>query len=59
MGETRNVYRILVENLKGRGHSEDLDIDGRIILEWSLGKYGGTVWTGRIWLRIGASGRFL
>jgi hypothetical protein len=24
--------------LKGRGHSEDPGVDGRIILEWSLGK---------------------
>jgi hypothetical protein len=27
-----------LENLKGRDHSEDLDIDGLIILEWILGK---------------------
>jgi hypothetical protein len=26
------------EKLKGRGHSEDLDIHGKIILEWNLGK---------------------
>jgi hypothetical protein len=29
------------ENLKGRDDSEDLDIDGRIILELILEKYGG------------------
>jgi hypothetical protein len=28
------------ENLKGRDHSEDLGIDGKIILEWILGKQG-------------------
>jgi hypothetical protein len=27
-----------MENLKGRGHSEDLGIDGKIKLEWILGK---------------------
>jgi hypothetical protein len=27
-----------LENLKGRDHSEDLDIDGKIILEWFFGK---------------------
>jgi hypothetical protein len=38
MGEMRNAYTILVENLKGRDHSEDLGVDGKIILEWILGK---------------------
>jgi hypothetical protein len=31
MRKMRNAYKILVENLKGRSHSEDLGIDGRII----------------------------
>jgi hypothetical protein len=26
------------ENLKGRDHSEDLEVDGRILLEWLLEK---------------------
>jgi hypothetical protein len=34
-----------LENLKGMGHEEDLGIDGRIRLEWILGKYGGKVQT--------------
>jgi hypothetical protein len=34
------------ENLKGKGHSADSGIDGKIILEWILSKYGGNVWTG-------------
>jgi hypothetical protein len=38
MGEIRNAYKVLVENLKGRDHSEDVGIDGRIILEWILVK---------------------
>jgi hypothetical protein len=25
-------------NLKGKNHSEDLGIDGRIVLEWILGE---------------------
>jgi len=41
-------------NLKGRGHSEDLSVDGR--LERILGKQGEKVWTGFITLRIGTSG---
>jgi hypothetical protein len=31
----------LLENLKGRDHMEDRDIDEKIILEWILGKYDG------------------
>jgi hypothetical protein len=38
MGEMRNAYKIWLENLKGRDHLEDLGVDGRIILEWILGK---------------------
>jgi hypothetical protein len=34
----------------GRGHSEDLGMDGNIILEFLVGKFGGKVWTGCIWL---------
>jgi hypothetical protein len=44
-----------LENLKGRDHSEDMDIDGRIILGWVLRKQGGKVWTGFVWLRIRAT----
>jgi hypothetical protein len=47
-----------LKNLQGRNHSEDLDVDG-MATEWILGKYGGKVWTGFIWLRIGSSGRLL
>jgi hypothetical protein len=43
-------------NLKGKDHSEDLDVDWKIILEWMLGKCNGKAWTGFIWLRIGTSG---
>jgi hypothetical protein len=41
-----------VENPKGRDQAEDLPVDGKIILEWILGKYGRKVWTGCIWLGI-------
>jgi hypothetical protein len=44
------------ENLKGRDHSEDIVVDGRITLEWILGKEGRKVWTECIWLVIGTSG---
>jgi hypothetical protein len=45
-----------LENLKGRDNFEDVGVDVKVILEWILGKYGGRVWTGCMWLRIGASG---
>jgi hypothetical protein len=38
LGEMANAYKILLENLKGRDHLEDLGIDGRIILEYILEK---------------------
>jgi hypothetical protein len=31
MKNMRNAYRILVGNLKARGHSEDVGVDGKII----------------------------
>jgi hypothetical protein len=47
------------EHRKGRGNFEDLGIDGRIILQWTVGKYYGKLWTGLIWSRIGTGGRLL
>jgi hypothetical protein len=34
----RNDYTISVRKPKGENHSEDLGVDGRIMLEWILGK---------------------
>jgi hypothetical protein len=31
---------------------ENLDVGGRIMLNWILGKDDGVVWRGFIWLRI-------
>jgi hypothetical protein len=55
----RNAYKIVVGKPEGKDHSEDLGVDGRIILEWILGKYVGKVCTGCIWSRVGASGGLL
>jgi hypothetical protein len=59
MGEMRNGYNILVgeferKRLLGRTRRRWEDR-----LEWILGKYGGKVWTGRIWFRIWTSGVLL
>jgi hypothetical protein len=36
MREKRNVYRILVESQKERGHWEDQDVGGWTISKWIL-----------------------
>jgi hypothetical protein len=38
MRDMRNAYDILVVISEGKNHSEDIDLDGRIILECILGK---------------------
>jgi len=48
----------LLENLKGRDHLEDLDIDGNI-LDWIVGIQVRKEWTGCFWFRIGTSGGLL
>jgi len=48
-----------LENLKGKDCSEDLHTNGKKILDWILGKFGGKVWTAGIRIRIGTSGRLL
>jgi hypothetical protein len=34
----RNTYKIWSENIKGRDHMEDIDMDGRIMLKWIFRK---------------------
>jgi hypothetical protein len=55
----RNAHKILVGNLNGRNHAEDLGLDGKIILQWIFEKYVGKVWIGCSWLGIGTSGGHL
>jgi hypothetical protein len=45
--------------LNVRDRSEDLGVDWRKILNWILGKHGGRMWSGFIWLRIKTGGELL
>jgi hypothetical protein len=47
------------ESQKNRGHYEDKDVTGWIILQWILERYDGVVRTGPIWLRIWIGGGLL
>jgi hypothetical protein len=42
------------KNLKGRDHSEELVVDGKIMLKWLLRELNMTVWTGFTCPRIRA-----
>jgi hypothetical protein len=44
------------KNLKARDDSENLGVDGRMILQWILGKEGEKLITGFIRFRIGTNG---
>jgi hypothetical protein len=59
MGEMRNAYSILMENLKEKDYSEELGLDAKITLKYILEKECGKLWTGCIRLRIGSSGGLL
>jgi len=41
--------------VRERDHSEELGVDGKLILRWIFRKCYGVAWTGLIWLRIGTS----
>jgi hypothetical protein len=57
--ERRDADRVFVEKMRERGHLEDPDIDGRIILRWIFKKWCGGAWNELRCLRTGTGGRLL
>jgi hypothetical protein len=59
IGMKRKVYKVLAGTPEGKKHLEDQNVDGRMGLEWILGRLAGGVYSGSGWLRIRASGGLL
>lgn len=38
--DMRTAYKILIGKIRGRDHSEDLVLNGKTILKWTLGELG-------------------
>jgi hypothetical protein len=58
-GERKVAYMVLVRKHREVNHSEDADVDGRIILKCIFEKWDVGAWTGSIWLSIGEGGGLL
>jgi hypothetical protein len=58
-GMKRKVYKVLAGTPEGKKHLEDQSVDGRMGLEWILGRLVGGVYSGSSWLRIRANGGLL
>jgi hypothetical protein len=55
LGEMRNSYIILVGKSERKRPLGELGVDGRITLDWILGKQRGRVRIGCVCLRVGTS----
>jgi predicted ATP-grasp superfamily ATP-dependent carboligase len=52
-GDRRGTYKVLEVNLRQRDYSEELSVDGTIVLEEIFEKWDERVWVLLMWLRIG------
>jgi hypothetical protein len=59
MGTEKKCTRFRWKSPKERDHSQDRGVDGKMGLEWILGRLVGGVWSGFTWLRIGTVGGLL
>jgi hypothetical protein len=59
MGEGKNCTRFWWERTKEKDHLKDKGVDGRMGLEWILGRLVGGMWSEFTWLRIGTIGGLL
>jgi hypothetical protein len=53
MGEGRGAYKVCWENVSEREHLEDIDVVGRIILNWIFKSYDGGV----NWINLALNGK--
>jgi len=58
-GERGGVYRVFIGKPEGRGHLEDTDVNGRIILRWIIRKWDVGARTESNWLTLGTGGGHL
>jgi hypothetical protein len=49
MEEMRSVYRVSLMKPEGRDRMQDLDVDGRIVLNWIFNKWDGG---GMDWIKV-------
>jgi hypothetical protein len=59
MGDRRDLYTVLVVDLRERDYMEDPGVDGKIILRWIFRKWDVAASSGSSWLRIGTGGGHL
>ena len=59
MGESKDVYRVLVGKPEGKDNLEDPGVDGRIILRWIFRKRDVGIWIRSSWLRVWTGGGHL
>jgi len=59
--DRRVAYRVFwgERSLRERDISEDVVVEGRIMLKWIFKTFDGEAWTGLIWPRIAANGGLL